>query len=396
MTEDEYYHFDNDSLDGEITKKLIKDGFYVNDNFEELKQIENDRKDGINDSRKRVIRIYTTTFCNAHCEYCFENGIQMQRMDINTASAFIYYLENELIKTPDTSEIVICWFGGEPLLNTEIISYLTPIILGVCDKYDCKCKFEMISNGSVFDEQLIIKSHLEWKISRVQITLDDYGKDYDDVKKYNNPAVYNFNRVINNITLLAKNDISVNIRLNYLGKNENKICELIDYLHKLYKDYKNISIYVSPVWNTGDSNDPNAYYSDAPNNSNIIKIYDKLLSLNYGTARGIAKMHYRMHQCMACNKYAFSVLPNGDIVKCCEAMKDHIIGNVNEGITDTKEYEFWTSVAIPEKCQKCVFLPLCQGGCRVGYCYSNMNSCFCEKNFFDDIIKWYLKNKHGI
>ena len=230
----------------------------------------------------------------------------------------------------------------------------------------------------------------------MKITLAGYGEKYDNIKKYTNKLKNNFNSVIDNIERLLTNNISVTIRLNYSGNNSVELCKLIDYLNLRFKLYKNVHIYVSPLWNTGNVNDTSAYFTNASKSKDITDIYDKLLSYNYGTARGIAKMHYRMHQCMACNKYSYSVLPNGDLIKCCEAMKDHIIGNIFDGITNEQEYEFWTSLDIPSKCNTCVLLPLCQGGCRVGYCYSNMNPCFGEKYIFEDIIKWYLKAKHGI
>ena len=155
MSNAEYIDFRNNNLNKALIDKLFTDGFYVDNQGKELAQINNDRKLGIFDPSKITIRVYTTTGCNARCDYCFEKGTISKRMDINTADAFLKYFEKTINTNIGIKEIKICWFGGEPLLNSSIISYLTPKIQNICAAQKLKGKFEIINNGSLFDNSAV-------------------------------------------------------------------------------------------------------------------------------------------------------------------------------------------------------------------------------------------------
>ena len=59
----------------------------------------------------------------------------------------------------------------------------------------------------------------------------------------------------------------------------------------------------------------------------------------------------------------------GNLFKCSLTLNDSkaCIGSVKNGIIPNTEYFKWVNAELPEKCYKCLFLPLCQGGCKAGY-----------------------------
>ena len=76
--------------------------------------------------RKYIDRynILTSTGCNARCYYCFEEGYypKVEHMSIETADKVVNYI----IKTAKKDKIIyLRWFGGEPLINTKVIDYIS-------------------------------------------------------------------------------------------------------------------------------------------------------------------------------------------------------------------------------------------------------------------------------
>ena len=71
----------------------------------------------------RDYTIFTTTDCNARCEYCFEKGTEKVWMDNHTIDETIRFITEQY----HNRSIHIQWFGGEPLYNikaiNKIISY---------------------------------------------------------------------------------------------------------------------------------------------------------------------------------------------------------------------------------------------------------------------------------
>ena len=67
---------------------------------------------------KRKFIIFTTTKCNAHCTYCYEEGIMAMTMIRKTAEDVAEYIMSHSNRD---NEVRIRWFGGEPLMNTEAI-----------------------------------------------------------------------------------------------------------------------------------------------------------------------------------------------------------------------------------------------------------------------------------
>ena len=107
----------------------------------------------------------------------------------------------------------------------------------------------MISNGYLFDDNLIKTAKEDWNLQNVQITLDGTEEIYNKTKNYiykndENP----FKRVINNIHKLAYNKISVSIRMNCDKHNFEDLIKLVHYLHEEFKGNDLVSMYVWPIF----------------------------------------------------------------------------------------------------------------------------------------------------
>lgn len=383
-----YERYQLNTLTEEEQLVLNNKGILIEAKYDELASINQDRIGSINRSNYKNLRIWTTTMCNANCRYCFEKEIHPCYMTKDVADSTLRYIKSTL-SSDDTIEV--CWFGGEPLMNSDIITYMTPKLIKICQERKSHYRFSMISNGSLITEEIADKFKNEWNIGFIQITLDGYGADYDAIKNYSNSEKYRFQRIINNIKLLASRNIKISIRMNYDTYNYESLKTLILFLSKELKKFKLIRYYVYPVWSSCSQNDSSSYYTSTKCDSNLIALYDLLVELKMATMRQVARLGYRKNQCMACNKSSYSIMPNGELIKCCESYSS-IIGNVYHGIMNYNEYNAWTFEDLNDDCENCVLLPICQGGCRAGY-LGSMERCIVTKDILPDILKWYVKRK---
>ncbi|MDA3886030.1 MAG: radical SAM protein [Candidatus Delongbacteria bacterium] len=137
-----------------------QNGDYLNRTLEFIDNKVNLTKD---DKKFNILRavIHITNTCNFACKYCYASGGNYGEkdsiMDKETAIKIISLLNNNY---PDIK--VVHFFGGEPLLNLDILEFF-------CSKLKNK-KFTLITNGSIFNDKIskIIK---KYKID-ITISLD--------------------------------------------------------------------------------------------------------------------------------------------------------------------------------------------------------------------------------
>lgn len=111
--------------------------------------------------------------------------------------------------------INITWFGGEPLLKTDLIQRITEIFRTHGRQFEAG----IITNGSLLTEEMIMHQFPEWKISWVQISIDGMEEEYLRRKCYCSNRTDIFEKLMSNIHCLLENQITVNIRLNMDADN---------------------------------------------------------------------------------------------------------------------------------------------------------------------------------
>ncbi len=379
-------NYNNDTLSIDEQNILLKKGILIDENFDEKQKMFKDRNAGVMQKNDKHFRIWPTSACNAQCYYCFEKGISCNTMTMETAKDVVKFIDSML---EENDHLEFEWFGGEPLLNIKVIDYIVEQIRVKCKQKNCNFNGTMITNGSLITPEIAKKIKNDWNIYSIQITLDGFGDFYNEVKNYKNSKLFNFDRVIESIKYLSKEGVHVAVRMNYDRKNYSSLVELINFLHEEMKDYKNISYYVYPVWSSTDENAVDQFCSETEADLDLLKLMDLLVKYNMNTARKIARLNYKVRQCQTWNINSFAILPNGDITKCCEVYHQ-VIGNIWDGITDKKTYNYWASPDIDEKCETCKYLPICQGGCKASH-FGRMPQCFAFKPIFDEVLKWYVE-----
>jgi len=289
-------------------------------------------------------RILPTTGCNARCFYCFEQGVESQNMTTDTADAVIDYI----IKTCDPNKrIQLDWFGGEPLLRPAIIDRICGA-LAVAGIDFCST---MTTNGSLITPQLVEKAKNDWRLDKVQITLDGVGREHDRRKAYVSfPDAYE--RTLQNISALVGAGIGVTVRMNMDLQNAESIAKLYDRLRAQYRPKDRITF--DPALLFEQQNDPRL-------RELWVALRRKIWQDGFIKMKPLKDALPRW-RCIANSDAGVMILPDGTLTTCEAGCETMYYGDVRQGITDSERKKKWRNCTdIREKCKACPYLPECTG-----------------------------------
>lgn len=289
--------------------------------------------------------IMTTLDCNARCFYCYEKGREKTYMPSSTAYAVAKYIENNSKCQP----VLLKWFGGEPLLNLQAIS----IICGYLNRNNVDFKSHIITNGYLFNQQLIKQFIDEWKLSYAQITLDGTKDLYNKVKSY----IYNdknpFEKVIGNIDELLNHGVRVDIRLNFASYNSEDLKKLLLVLKERFENNDLLNVYSSPLFEYKHTNQKNKQIVLA----DFLDFQKMQLSIfpNIRVDNTI-----RLSSCMADDNQSIVITPKGSLTKCEHFTDSEIVGNVFSNKIDNIAIDSWKEyVSTTDDCKNCILYPNC-------------------------------------
>ena len=370
LSNEEFEMFSNGIIhDKKLMQEFIRQGILVRDDSDELEQY-NRYTYYANLYGKFMphITITPTMECNAKCFYCYEEGVRCGKMHEKSIQSIIGFLE-----TLDCSKgIGLTWFGGEPLLNQEWMDTFSNELKEVGIEFTAF----MITNGSRIDDSVIKKMKNDWNIHNVQITLDGCFDEYMRRKAYidENDTVYY--KVLKSIGKMADYGISVQVRMNIDKNNRGSILQAVKDIAFLYKENNKVKCY--PAFLTGSS-EPLTEREKVEFVKQMIEFAKNKFDVN--------EYLYRLPRTKACyfnQKNAFSIDVNGNVYTC-----EHMLGHEEYScgnICDTIKIKERELSGRRDECQKCVFLPKCQGGCWDSYRQSEV-PCFTDKY----IIMAYLE-----
>lgn len=289
------------------------------------------------DSPLTLATIFTTTECNARCPYCYEAGTRRHSMSAETAENVADYLIRKAGKS-----ITLKWFGGEPLLNPEVID----LICGRLEAAGIDFSSYMVSNGyrldRVSDRQILDL----WKLKRVQITIDGTEEVYEKIKELPAGA---YNRVLEQVERLAGLGIKVMVRSHVTSENEADIKALVKELQERFvilgDAQERIHFYVTPL------------YQEKQDHA-----YDACISIDrmlYGSGidHGRNPPKVKAAHCMADNCRSIVITPDGSLTPCEHCHDREIVGNVLTGGSIPDKW-FERTPEIP-MCGACFYYPQC-------------------------------------
>ena len=366
------------NLQGEVADSLVKLGFWVESNCNEqenvLKIIQDNIERDANNIRSHTI--YTTTYCNAHCYYCFENNLKKESMTANTAIDVANYI---IRKQGNAKKLYVIWFGGEPLLNTNVIDIISSEIKKQLPA-GVEYRSSIYTNGILFSDELIKHSIEEWNLKAVQVTIDGLKQTYERVKGFN--LDNSFDDVVNRISAVANAGLRVQVRVNYDETNFNEVLELIEFLKNKYMQYNNVFVYAYKIFKP--ENEDNSKNNSVDYDFIIFK---KLVETGF-CQDILESIKGNMNTCIAGSEYSTLYLPSGQIIKCdrdCKSVVGDIYGNIND-----LEMRKWINNRINSMCYQCKMLPLCGGGCIYEF-INGKKGCMISEDLVKRKLQYYIE-----
>lgn len=368
-----------DKLDEDIKKILVAHNIVVSNDFDnkyltKLKFIH--RRSAFANSQLSLT-IATTTDCNFKCPYCYEEGISHTKMDEETETAIIDY-----INTIKPKSLYITWYGGEPLMNFKTIERLMKNINEL--SYIEEVKYDMVTNGSLLTEK-VGSYFIEKKLKNVQITIDGLEENHNRTR-ITKSGKSSYHIILSNLdkALEILPDCHFSVRVNIGLNNRDDYPILYRELRERYKDKTNFSIYFSFVEDYSMCGGASCLDSK--------KRIDFLRYLQ--DVHHIAEEVYPKHRqclCTATSINSFVIAPNGDLYKCWNEIgrKNLVVGNIKNKKM-ISNYDLICDYSInynkfnDPKCLACFLLPVCIGGCpsnRNSNLTRNTNLEICPYNF---------------
>lgn len=146
--------------------------------------------------------------CNFACSYCFEED-RSGRMSRETAKSVVRFCKEWIYPRTHVS---ICWYGGEPLLALDTITWLSERMKSLVSEKNCTVNASIITNGYLLDHAAV-QALLAAEVSVAQITLDGDEASHDRCR----PLVAGgptYNHVLQNVIAAARAGLYINLRVN--------------------------------------------------------------------------------------------------------------------------------------------------------------------------------------
>ena len=227
-------------------------------------------------NKQLKLLIYVTNDCNFNCIYCpqIHTPTYMTNTTIDSLCASV---EN-LIVNSDFNSISISWFGGEPLLNFNVIERGMMNFLKIAKTYDLSIHSGITTNG-YFLTKVTVQKLFELKVLEYQITLDGLETAHNKNRILKN-GEGTWNVIWNNLlSMKEKTDkFYVNLRINVNIDNATEAIALKNMVN-LYLDSRFV-VRIQPIVNMGNPH-PNVNYCSALESQIIqLNLYDFLSENN--------------------------------------------------------------------------------------------------------------------
>lgn len=373
-----------------ILQRELSD-FIVNSEKEDSQNVSYLINSMVYQSTRLNITLMMTMKCNFRCVYCFESWMpdyeKCKKLDENEVAEWIIWL----VKKYHIRQVDLCFHGGEPLLETNKIIFITNKLKKFFDKNGVFYLFTIVTNGYLLTPDNS-KSLSAAGVSIAQITIDGVETIHDKRRPLAN-GNGTFATILENI--LRNKSIQIYISIVYDTHNAQNVYQLIDYLNENKLQNKIRLIVLSATKPTVDLHDTSKFQ--------LTQIEDAQLRvslLKYITDSGFHvpfDIDYQL--CTMKQKSSFVLTPDKTIYKCIsgvgkEAFK---LGMLKIGSDPFREQSTIIENGKDEDCQKCAYMPICNRFCLYESYVMNCDK-ICKKAYWHEFLQryfaMYLESSH--
>ena len=310
--------------------------------------------------------------CNLACKYCFagEGEYHGRRalMSLETGKKALDFL----VKNSGTRvNLEVDFFGGEPLLNWQVVKELVIYGRSLEEPYHKKFRFTLTTNGVLLNDEIMEFANRE--MANIVLSIDG-RKEINDLMRPYRGGQGSYDTIVPKFLTVAESRKQMNyyVRGTFTRNNPDFAK---DVAHLADLGFKQIS--VEPVV-AQPSDDYALRPEDLPA---LLEEYDHLaveLLNRRKEGKGVNFFHFmidleggpcvakRLSGCGSGTEY-LAVTPWGDLYPCHQfvGQEEFLMGNVDEGIvrTDIRDNFKSCNVYAKEKCRSCFARFYCSGGC---------------------------------
>ncbi|MCD8231885.1 MAG: thioether cross-link-forming SCIFF peptide maturase [Clostridiales bacterium] len=348
--------------------QLVRDGvLFTEDEYE----------DYIMDFKKRptvvkALCLHIAHDCNLACRYCFaEEGEYHGRRELMSAEVGKRALDFLIANSGHRRNLEVDFFGGEPLMNWEVVKELVAYGREQEKIHDKNFRFTLTTNGVLLNDEIMEFANRE--MANVVLSIDGRKAVHDHMRPFRK-GQGSYDLIVPKFQKFAesRHQEKYYVRGTYTHYN---LDFSEDVLHLADLGFQQIS--VEPVV----AEDSEAYALREEDLPQLFEEYDKLAAemvRRNAEGRGFNFFHFmidleggpcvakRLSGCGSGTEY-LAVTPWGDLYPCHQFVgnEDFLMGNVWDGVTrtDIRDEFKCCNVYAKEKCRNCFARFYCSGGC---------------------------------
>lgn len=310
--------------------------------------------------------------CNLRCKYCFAStgdfGKGRKLMSFETGKhAIDFLLEN----SGDRPNLELDFFGGEPLMNFDVVQKIVKYARSREAEFNKKFRFTITTNGLLLDDDKI--DFINKEMSNVVLSIDG-RKEINDYFRVRVDGTGCYDKILPAFKKLVagRGDKEYYVRGTFTNRNP----DFSEDVFSLYNEgFDQIS--VEPV--VGDSDEFALTEKDLPA---VFKEYERLAKRIIENEKKGGKFNFfhfmldldqgpcaikRLRGCGCGNDY-IAITPDGDIYPCHQfvGIDEYKMGNIDEGTFDQEMKADFARAHVysKEDCKKCWAKFYCSGGCN--------------------------------
>lgn len=361
----------------EIECLIEKGQLYSKANETELINKTNERNPVV-----KALCLHVAHDCNLRCSYCFadEGEYKGKRslMSFEVGKKALKFLAQN---SGNRRNLEVDFFGGEPLMNFEVVKKLVDYGKSIEKEYNKNFRFTITTNGLLLDEEKI--EYINNNMVNIVLSIDGRKEINDNMRKtLKNTSSYDLIVPKFRKVAISRNEKNYYVRGTF---TRNNLDFSKDVLHLADLGFKQIS--VEPVVAP-----PEEEYSIRMEDINTIKMEYETLALEMLKRKSKENdfnfFHFmidltggpcsikRIVGCGAGSEY-LAVTPEGDLYPCHQFVgnNDFLLGTVDTGIENKdKSCDFENcNVLSKDDCKKCWAKYYCSGGCGANAFYNKGN-----------------------
>jgi len=321
----------------------------------------------------KALCLHVAHDCNLRCKYCFasQGDFKGERllMPLEVGRKALEFIS---INSGKRKNLEVDFFGGEPLMNFDVVKELVSYGRILEKKYNKNFRFTITTNGVLLDEDKM--DFINENMSNVVLSLDGRKKINDYMRKtVNGQGSYDIIVPKMKKMVEKRKDKDYYIRGTFTKYNKDFSEDIMEYYNLGFKKVSMEPVVASPKEDYALMEEDleeilreyekfSKEYIDIKKKDKDFMFFHFMIDLNQGPC--IIK---RTVGCGAGSEY-MAVTPEGDLYPCHQFVgnEDFKMGNVFTGIKNTTIRDEFkkANVLTKEECSGCWARYYCSGGCH--------------------------------